>query len=118
VVMTSAIPAVLVHDPRISIALVALAMLGYTACCSILLACPADAFPKNLVGSLWGMASMGSGFGGMVFALLTGWVVDRFSFVPVFIGFGLMPLLCAGILWTLLGPITPASSGLNLMEVQ
>lgn len=118
VVMTSAIPAVLVHDPRISIALVALAMLGYTACCSILLACPADVFPKNLVGSLWGMASMGSGFGGMVFALLTGWVVDRFSFVPVFIGFGLMPLLCAGILWTLLGPITPASSGLNLMEVQ
>jgi ACS family hexuronate transporter-like MFS transporter len=118
ILMTGAIPAVLVHDVRIAIALVALAMLGYTGCCSILLACPADVFPKNLVGSIWGLASMGSGFGGMIFALLTGWVVDHFSFVPVFIGFGLMPLLCAGILWALLGPITPASSGLNLMEAQ
>ena len=113
ILMTSAIPAVLVHDVRISIGLVSLAMMGYTACGSILLACPADVFPKNLVGSIWGLASMGSGFGGMIFALLTGLVVDHFSFVPVFIGFGLMPLVCAGILWALLGPITPASSGLN-----
>jgi MFS transporter, ACS family, hexuronate transporter len=110
-VMTSAIPAVLVTDVRYSIALVSLAMLGYTGCCSILLACPADVFPKNVVGSIWGLASMGSGFGGMIFALLTGLLVDRFSYTPVFIGFGLMPLVCAAILWTLLGPISPASSG-------
>jgi hypothetical protein len=59
---------------------------------------------------------MGSGFGGMVFALLTGLVIDRFSYLPVFIGFGLMPLLCAGILWTLLGPISPLSRGLDFPE--
>ncbi len=115
-VMAAAIPAVLVRDVRASIALVSLAMLGYTGCCSILLACPADVFPKNMVGSVWGFASMGSGLGGMIFSLLTGLLVDRFSYVPVFIGFGLMPLVCAAILWTLLGPITPSSSGLNLAE--
>ena len=115
--MTSAIPAVLVEDVRISIALVSVAMLGYTGCCSIMLAYPADIFPKNLVGSIWGIASMGSGFGGMIFAPITGWVVDHFSFTPVFIGFGVMPLLCAAILWTLVGPISPASSGLDLREV-
>jgi ACS family hexuronate transporter-like MFS transporter len=91
-------------------------MLGYTGCCSILLACPADVFPKNVVGSIWGLASMGSGFGGMIFALLTGLLVDHYSYTPVFIGFGLMPLVCAAILWTLLGPISPASSGLELVR--
>jgi membrane-bound metal-dependent hydrolase YbcI (DUF457 family) len=46
---------------------------------------------------------------GMLFALLTGWVVDHYSYTPVFIGFGLMPLICALFLWTLLGPLrTPA----------
>jgi ACS family hexuronate transporter-like MFS transporter len=116
VVMMSAIPAVLVQNARASIAFVSLAMLGYTGCCSIMLAYPADVFPKNVVGSIWGLASMGSGFGGMIFALLTGAVIDHFSYVPVFVGFGIMPLVCAAILWTLLGPISPASSGLNLME--
>lgn len=114
--MTSAIPAVLARDARTSIALVSLAMLGYTGCCSIMLAYPADVYPKNVVGSIWGLAGMGSGVGGMVFAFLTGLVIDRFSYLPVFIGFGLMPLVCAGILWTLLGPISPSSSGLNLTE--
>jgi ACS family hexuronate transporter-like MFS transporter len=106
--MTCAIPAVLARDASTSIVLVSVAMLGYTGCGSIMLAYPADVYPKNMVGSIWGLASMGSGFGGMVFALLTGVVVDRFSFLPVFVGFGLMPLLCTGILWTLLGPITPS----------
>jgi MFS transporter, ACS family, hexuronate transporter len=115
-VMTSAIPAVLVSDVGTSIALVSLAMLGYTGCCSILLACPADVFPKNVVGSVWGFASMGSGFGGMIFSLLTGVVIDHFSYVPVFFGFGIMPLVCTAILWTLLGPISPASAGVNFTE--
>ena len=114
--MTSAIPAVLVRDARTSIALVSLAMLGYTGCGSIMLAYPADVYPKNVVGSIWGLASMGSGFGGMIFALLTGLVIDHFSYVPVFVGFGLMPLVCASIIWTLLGPISPLSSGLDSIE--
>lgn len=115
--MTSAIPAVLVTNARVSIALVSLAMMGYTGCNAILLACPADVFPKNVLASIWGLASMGSGFGGMLFALLTGWVVDHFSYVPVFIGFGIMPLVCALIIWTLLGPIRPARFSNDLEAV-
>jgi len=109
--MTSAIPAVLVVSVRESIALVSVAMLGYTGCNAVMLACPADVFPRNVVGSVWGLASMGSGFGGMVFALLTGLVVDRESYVPVFIGFGVMPLICAGILWAAASPIRPSDAG-------
>jgi MFS transporter, ACS family, hexuronate transporter len=42
---------------------------------------------------------MGSGFGGMFFALVTGWLVDGYSYVPVFILFGILPLLAALALW-------------------
>jgi len=108
--MISAIPAVLVADVRLSIALVSVAMVGYTGCSANMLAFPSDVFPKNAVGSVYGLASMGSGFGGMVFTLLTGWVIDHYSYVPAFVGFGIMPLVCAGIIWGLLGPIRPGAA--------
>jgi ACS family hexuronate transporter-like MFS transporter len=112
VLMTSAIPAVLVGDAALSIGLVSVAMLGYTGCLANMLAMPADVFPKNAVASVYGLASMGSGFGGMLFTLITGWAVDHYSYTPVFIGFGVMPLICALILWTLLGPLR-ATAGLR-----
>jgi MFS transporter, ACS family, aldohexuronate transporter len=107
--MTSAIPAVLVRDAAQSIALVSVAMLGYTGSLANMLSMPADVFPKADVASVFGLASMGAGFGGMLFALITGWVVDHYSYTPVFIGFGLMPLICALMLWTLLGPLRAPS---------
>jgi MFS transporter, ACS family, hexuronate transporter len=99
--MTSAIPAVLVSNVFLSIALISTATLGYTGALANMLAMPADRFPKNTVGSVWGLASMGAGFGGMVFSLATGWVVDHYSYVPVFIGFGILPLIAAAIVWSL-----------------
>ncbi len=99
--MTSAIPAVLVSNVFVSIALISVATLGYTGALANMLAMPADKFPKNTVGSVWGIASMGAGFGGMVFSLVTGWVVDHYSYIPVFIGFGILPLIAAAIVWSL-----------------
>jgi ACS family hexuronate transporter-like MFS transporter len=101
--MLSAIPAVLVRDAALSIGLVSIAMLGYTGSLANMLAMPADVFGKHAVASVYGLASMGSGFGGMLFTLITGWVVDHYSYTPVFIGFGILPLICATLLWTLMG---------------
>lgn len=101
ILMTSAIPAVLVSNAFLSIALISTATLGYTGALSNMLAMPADRFPKNTVGSVWGIASMGAGFGGMVFSLVTGWVVDHYSYVPVFFGFGILPLIAAGMIWSM-----------------
>jgi len=106
--MMSAIPAVMARDAWLSIALVSVAMLGYTGSLANMLTIPADVFPKNAVASVYGLASMGSGFGGMMFTLITGWVVDHYSYTPVFIGFGFVPLVCSGILWSFLGPLKPA----------
>ncbi len=103
--MLSAIPAVLVGNAALSIGLVSIAMLGYTGSLANMLAMPADVFGKNAVASVYGLASMGSGFGGMLFTLITGWAVDRYSYTPVFVGFGILPLICATLLWTLMGEL-------------
>jgi ACS family hexuronate transporter-like MFS transporter len=103
--MLTAIPAVLAEQAWMSIALVSIAMMGYTGALANMLSVPADVFPKSTVGSVYGLASMGSGFGGMVFTMITGWVVQRHGYTPVFFGFGVMPLICAGILWAWLGSL-------------
>ncbi len=97
--MASAIPAVYVDSWVISMACVAMAMAGYTAANAVLLSIPADVLPRAALASTWGLCSMGSGFGGMVFALATGWLVDHFSYVPVFLLFGVLPLISALVLW-------------------
>ena len=104
--MTSAIPAVLTPSASLSIAFVSLAMMGYTGALANMLAMPADVLPANRTGSAYGLASMGSGFGGMVFTLITGWAVDHYSYTPVFFGFGVMPLVCAAIMWGLMGELS------------
>jgi len=105
--MTMAIPAVLVPGTALSIGFVSIAMAGYTAALANMLAMPADVIPAGGVASVYGLASMGSGFGGMVFVLVTGWLVDRYSYVPVFWLFGLIPLICISILWFFAGPLEP-----------
>jgi ACS family hexuronate transporter-like MFS transporter len=103
--MTSAIPAVLAPEAWMSIALVSIAMMGYTGALANMLSIPADVFPKSAVGSVYGLASMGSGGGGVLFTSITGWVVQRYGYTPVFFGFGVLPLICAVILWAWLGPL-------------
>jgi MFS transporter, ACS family, hexuronate transporter len=103
--MMFSIPAVLSASPWVATGCVAVAMAGYTGANVTQLAFTADAFAKESVASVWGFASMGAGFGGMLFTLLAGWVIQHFSYAPVFIGFGLIPLVCSTILWTLTGPM-------------
>jgi ACS family hexuronate transporter-like MFS transporter len=99
--MVAAFPAAIVSSAALSIALISTATFGYSGALANVLALPRDAFPKNAVASIWGLASMGSGFGGMVFSLVTGWLVDHYSFRPVFMLFGTLPIIAAILVWTL-----------------
>lgn len=99
--MAAAIPVVRLSTPTQCIACISIATFGYSGALANLLAIPADAFPANTVASVWGFASMGAGFGGMIFSLVTGWIVDRYSFGPVFVLFGVLPLISACIVWKL-----------------
>jgi hypothetical protein len=42
------------------------------------------------------MSGTGAALGGMLFMLITGVVVDHYSYVPIFLAAGLMPLMAAG----------------------
>ena len=64
--MTAGIPAIFATRPVWAIGWVSLATFGYTGYLANTLAFPADVFPQGAVGSVWGLASMGSGFGGML----------------------------------------------------
>jgi len=105
--MTSAIPAILTTNVWTSVALISVATFGYTGCNTNALAFPPDVFPKNMVASVWGLASMGAGFGGMLFGWLSGWMIDHYGYTPVFIGYGIMPLVAAALVVFALGPLRP-----------
>jgi len=105
--MTAAIPVAFATNARTAIALVSVATFGYTSYSANALAFPADVFPPKCVGAIWGLASMGSGFGGMIFSWLSGSIIDRFGYLPVFVGYGVMPLIALAIVLILLGPLRP-----------
>lgn len=93
--MLAGIPAVLAHDAVTALALISLVTMAYSIWASNILTLPADLFPQDIVASVSGISGTGAALGGMIFTLLVGFVIDRFSYVPVFVAAGLMPLIAA-----------------------
>lgn len=105
--MTAAIPAIAFHNPWVAVACVSVAVFGYTGFLANSLAFPADVFPRNMVGSIWGLASVGSGLGGLLFSWLTGRMIDRFGYGPVFVGYGIIPVIGLALIVFAIGPLRP-----------
>jgi MFS transporter, ACS family, hexuronate transporter len=103
--MLSTIPASFTTNAPLAIALISVTTFGYTGYTANTLAFPADVFPKQAVASVWGLASMGSGFGGMLFMALSGWLIGHFGYTPVFIGYGILPLLALVCILFFIGPL-------------
>lgn len=62
---------------------------------------PADLFPARVVGSVEGLLGSAGSFGGMLFGLAVGWLVERHGYAPAFVVAGLMhPLAFGIILWS------------------
>jgi ACS family hexuronate transporter-like MFS transporter len=53
----------------------------------------ADILPPDLVGSMTGLSGSGAAIGGIVFTYATGWLVDNFSYWPVFVLVATAPLV-------------------------
>jgi ACS family hexuronate transporter-like MFS transporter len=56
---------------------------------------PSDTFPKQDVGSVFGIGGTAAGIASMLFTLLVGQVVDRFGYTPVYVMVGIMAPLAA-----------------------
>jgi len=60
-----------------------------------------DLFPDEQAGRATGLTGLSGGLSGLLFPLLTGWLVDRVSYTPVFLLVGIMPLIGSAMLFLL-----------------
>lgn len=106
--MLSGIPAVLTESPTAAIALISLSTFAYSCWAPNVLTLPADIFPQSVVASASGLSGTGAALGGMLFTLIIGKVVDHFSYVPVFVAAGVMPLIALSFILRMVKPIESA----------
>lgn len=87
----------------LAIAAISLVLLGHTFLSANMFASVSDVFPNSAVARVTGLTGVASGLSGILFPYLTGVIVDRFSYVPVFLMAALMPLVGIVILFATLG---------------
>jgi ACS family hexuronate transporter-like MFS transporter len=71
---------------------------------------PADLFPANVVGSVEGLLGSAGSFGGMLFGLLVGWLVERHGYGPAFFIAGVLHPLAFLIILATVRKIAPLAS--------
>jgi ACS family hexuronate transporter-like MFS transporter len=75
---------------------------GHNCITAVLLTLPADVFPRRTVGTANGLTGGIGYFGGMLFTLLTGYLVQHIGYGPVIAAIPVMDIAAAVALWTLL----------------
>ena len=115
--LTMALPLLLgpfvINGPIGALIVLAIAGFGYTAYSANTMAFPADVVPKSATASVWGIASVGAGLGGVIFQSISGVAIKNLStnfdyeiaYSAVFIGYGFMALIGLSILLFLTGPV-------------
>ncbi len=97
--MPVALAAAFVRDAYWAIALVSLATFLIQVWASNLFALPADLYPSDKVGAVYGVAGAAGSFAAMLFTLLVGWIVDHFSYTPILVSVALMHPVAALVLY-------------------
>jgi ACS family hexuronate transporter-like MFS transporter len=78
------------HSDAIAIAGISLIAFAFQSWIVNIHTIPSDCFPKQDVGSVFGIGGTAAGIASMLFTLLVGFVVDRFSYTPVYVMVGVM----------------------------
>lgn len=73
-----------------SIVFLSLAMFAHQFWSSNVQTLPADLFPAKVVGSVEGLLGSAGSFGGMLFGLLVGWLVEHHGYGPAFLIAGVL----------------------------
>jgi ACS family hexuronate transporter-like MFS transporter len=103
--MTAGIPAALSHSAMAALAFISVVTFGFQSWINNVQTLPSDFFPQQTVAAVAGLGGVGAGIGAILFTLTTGWVVDHFSYTPILIIAGLLPLLGTAALFVVGGPI-------------
>lgn len=72
------------ESPYSALALIAVGMFAIQIKSSSLFTVPADLFKSKNVAFVWGLSGAAGSFGGMLFQPLVGWLVQNYSYAPVF----------------------------------
>src|SRR5687767_5773627 len=103
--MPAGIVAAFVNNPMTALALIGVVLFGFQVWINNVQTLPSDFFSDKAVASVAGLGGTGAGIGSMIFIFTTGWVVDRFSYVPILVAAGLLAPLGTLALFMLTGPI-------------
>lgn len=103
--MPAGILAAFTPDSMQALALIGVVLFGFQVWINNVQTLPSDFFPKSAVGSVAGLGGTGAGIGSMIFIFTTGWVVDRFSYTPILVTAGLLPIVGTVVLFILSGKI-------------
>jgi ACS family hexuronate transporter-like MFS transporter len=102
-----------IKGPTGALIILAFAGFGYAAYTANTMAFPADVVPKSATASVWGIASVGAGLGGVIFQSISGVMIKNLSthfdytiaYNAVFIGYGIIALIGLAIVLFLTGPL-------------
>ena len=115
-VMPVAIFAPLVSEAWMALGITCVITFGHALWISNLLTLPTDLFPGYRVGTATGLSGMGGAIGGILANFATGYVVQSFSYKPIFAVAGVMHPLAATLLFVLLGKSFRAHRGGYIMR--
>jgi ACS family hexuronate transporter-like MFS transporter len=91
-----------------ALAIVSVVLFGNQWVAATYIATVGDVVPHTLVGRVNGLAGIGDSGATLLATLLTGIVVQRYSYTPVFIAAGCLPLLAMLSVFFVLQRIEPA----------
>jgi ACS family hexuronate transporter-like MFS transporter len=86
------LPAARSEGWQAALAFICVVLMGHTCFAANMWAVVSDVFPSNAVGRVTALTGVAAGFSGMLFPLLTGWLVDRHSYWHVFLIASVLPL--------------------------
>jgi MFS transporter, ACS family, hexuronate transporter len=80
-------------DTAAAFVAIGIAMMADNFLSANMFAAVTDLFPDHTVGRATGLTGVASGLSGLLFPLLTGYLVDRISYAPVFFMVAFMPMI-------------------------
>lgn len=89
----------------LAIGFICLVLFGHTFLSANMFAAISDLVPRPAVGRVTGLTGIAGGLSGFLFPQLTGYLIDRFSYAPVFFVAAFLPLLGVAVLQLMVGRI-------------
>jgi ACS family hexuronate transporter-like MFS transporter len=81
------------HNTVVLLLVMSIAIFGHNFLSANMYGAITDLFRENAVGRVTGLTGVAGGLSGLLFPLLTGFLVDRISYTPVFLLAAVMPLI-------------------------